>query len=118
MKKVLLAAVALICMSVCVASCSKDEEDNKRYGYGVWGSITLTEDVGISEHYFILDYMNAINSAVGQTGKKDDTKVTDACDKVFAKHTADYGGKISGTVQVYRTETDSEKTEVVKDYTY
>lgn len=30
MKKVLLAAVALICMSVCVASCSKDEEDNKR----------------------------------------------------------------------------------------
>ena len=118
MKKVLLAAVALICMSVCVASCSKDEEDNKRYGYGVWSSITLTEDVGISEHYFILDYMNAINSAVGQTGKKDDTKVTDACDKVFAKHTADYGGKISGTVQVYRTETDSEKTEVVKDYTY
>ena len=30
MKKILMAAVALICMSVCVVSCSSDDEDNKK----------------------------------------------------------------------------------------
>lgn len=28
---ILMAAVAIICMSVCVVSCSSDDEDNKRY---------------------------------------------------------------------------------------
>lgn len=118
MKKVLMAAVALICMSICVASCSSDEENSKRYDYGVWGEIALAEELEITEGVIIDDYFNAINSVVGKTGKMDDLKVIDACDKVCVKHTADYGDKISGTIHVYRVEEGSEHSKPVKNYTY
>lgn len=116
MKKVLLAAVALICMSVCVASCSKDEEDNKRYGYGVWVYGPVANDPAFE--YLSIDYLDAIRSQVGNTGKKDDDKVIKACDKVYEKHIADYGDLISGTVTLYRVEEGSEQSTTVKDYTY
>lgn len=116
MKKILMVAVAIICMSVCVVSCSSDDEDNKRYGYGVWVYGPVANDPAFE--YLSIDYLDAIRSQVGNTGKKDDDKVIKACDKVYEKHIADYGDLISGTVTVYRVEEGSEQSTTVKDYTY
>ena len=83
MKKFMMAAVALICMtmmSVTLTACGGDDDSKlpTTYNYVANGSLTV-------------QFIDA------------DAAVKNACDAVYAKHQAMTGVKISGTVEIVKS---------------
>lgn len=119
MKKYILAAVALICMTLTfvMTSCNKenDERDNV-----ISYSASLTINGGtVSDMKSVGDYTTAIESVVGtyNTASKD-AEVIAACDKVFQKH-KDNKTTLKGAVNIKKFVGLSDKTgSILKTYTY
>ena len=122
MKKMMMTLAAVVCcamISTVFTSCSKDDSDsNDFYYYRANGSISGTG--GLGGLFVITDYTTAIESVVGtELTKQEDQKVIQACDAVYAKHKAEYGSTISGTVVINRHKLgDDNDVKVIKEYQY
>ena len=115
----LAAVVCCVMISAVFTSCSKDDADsNNFYYYRANGSISGTG--GLGGLFVIADYTTAIESVVGtELTKQEDQKVIQACDAVYAKHKADYGSSVSGTVTINRHKLgDDSDVKVIKEYQY
>ncbi len=115
----LAAVVCCAMISTVFTSCSKDDSDsNDFYYYRANGSISGTG--GLGGLFVITDYTTAIESVVGtELTKQEDQKVIQACDAVYAKHKAEYGSTISGTVVINRHKLgDDNDVKVIKEYQY
>lgn len=115
----LAAIVCCVMISTVFTSCSKDEEGTDYYYYRANGQLD-SSNAGFSSLFMISDYTEAIESVVGnQLTKKDDQRVIQACDAVYATHQTKYGTKVTGSVQIYRYKVGEENNrQVIKEYTY
>ena len=123
MKKYLMAAVALICMTmtcVSLAACSSDDNDESKsiIYYRASGNISGSS---LSDLYVISDYTTAINSVVGETGYTNvakDTEVIAACDAVRETHRTTHP-TAEGTITITKYQgIDDETGKVLKTYEY
>lgn len=128
MKKFMMAAVALICMtmmSVTLTACSSDNDSKlpTTYNYVANGSLTVqlidADAAGVSLTWnAMMDYYAAINEAAPEPYTEEkDAAVKNACDAVYAKHQAMTGVKISGTVEIIKS-VNSENKGVIWSKTY
>ena len=122
MKKIMMTLAAVVCcamISTVFTSCSKDDSDSSNlYYYRANGDITGTG--GFGGLFVITDYTTAIESVVGDGfTNQEDQKVIQACDAVYAKHKAEYGTTVSGTVVINRHKLgDDNDVKVIKEYKY
>jgi hypothetical protein len=124
MKKYLMAAVALICMTItCVAfsACNSEEDESSSIVYyRANGSMSSTGSDAILAAFAVADYTTAITNAIGGDyikGSKD-SEVIAACDKVFEKHRANHPSW-SGYVTITKYQgMDDENGTVIKSYQY
>ena len=115
----LAAVVCCVMISTVFTSCSKDDSDSSNlYYYRANGDITGTG--GFGGLFVITDYTTAIESVVGDGfTNQEDQKVIQACDAVYAKHKAEYGTTVSGTVVINRHKLgDDNDVKIIKEYQY
>ena len=128
MKKILLAAVALICMTmtgVVFTACSSDnDEPVGTYKYAI-GTFSLSTEGPVTEETLLIptevaaEFGDAINKvAPGGESKTDvSAQVKQNCDAVFNNQKVKWGQYItSGEVSIVKTHNN--KSEVVADYIY
>ena len=121
MRKFMMTFAAVLCCTMIATvftSCSKDDDDSNQavYKYVAEGDITVTGSFTLG----VADYQSAIDNALGNAvlTVKDDAKVVAACEAVYARHIAQYGNKIKGSVKVIRYKNGKDDATVIVEYTY
>ena len=132
MKKLMMAAVALICMtmmSVSLTACGGDDDSSKpkeQIGYLVTGNLMYnvpdkTQADPIPETWNgvfagpMQDYSNIVQEiAPSGNSENRDVEIKNACEVIYKKHKDLKGIEITGTIKVLRT--DSEEPVWEKKY--
>ena len=132
MKKLMMAAVALICMtmmSVSLTACGGDDDSSKpkeQIGYLVTGNLMYnvpdkTQADPIPETWNgvfagpMQDYSNIVQEiAPSGNSENRDVEIKNACEVIYKKHKDLKGIEITGTIKVQRT--DSEEPVWEKKY--
>ncbi len=122
MKKFLMAAVALICMTmtcVSLAACSSDDNDESKslIQYRAGGEISGSS---MSDILVIPEYTDAIKEAIGgdYTYAAKDNEVIAACDKLRETHRTTHP-TAKGTVTITKYQGVNDETgKVLKTYEY
>ncbi len=121
MKHYLMAAVALICMTItCVAftACSNNTDERESIiSYSATGTVNAVDDM--SALFAVASYNSAIKNVVPDYGTTEkDAEVIAACDKVYADHTANHPN-YRGTVTITKFKGIDDKTgTTLKTYEY
>ena len=123
MKKYLMAAVALICMTiVCVSfsACGSDDDETvSLIGYVAEGSVTATgNDVGPGL-VVLASYTTAIKQVTGDSycSTSKDAEVIAACDKLYESQRATYTSW-KGTINIKKNQVNGNSSTVIKTYTF
>ncbi len=126
MKKYLMAAVALICMTItCVAfaACSTDEDESKTLIFysaeGNIGYVGSDTSESFQSAFAIANFNTAIKNVTGDySTTSKDKEVIAACDKLYESQRANHPAW-KGSVQILKYMGTSDKTgTVIKTYQY